>query len=141
MKTHVTFTRDSPTLEHEGHQPFGKEIASALIRSLSEQGLGNCKLDSLDFAFACFAPAHSRRCYVMIGLIDDNMDHARHWLITCDPSRGLFDWLLRKDYSVETTQVANAIHEFLADDPDVIDIRWYTAADWKNDSENWSTVP
>ncbi|MEO9933787.1 hypothetical protein [Rhodopirellula bahusiensis] len=137
MKTHVSFKRDSTTLNNDA-QPFGEDIAAAMVASFASQGLGDWSLDSLDYAFTLFAPASSRRCYVMVGLVDGV---PRQWLISCDPSRGLLDWFLRKNYDAEIDTVVNAIHRFLSDDSGVSEIRWHTADGWNSNPDQWTPSP
>ena len=137
MKTHVSFKRDSATLD--GHTPpFGEDIAESLVASLASQGHGDCVLDSLDYAFTLFCPADSRRCYVMVGLVGDD---PQQWLISCDPSRGIVDWLLRRNYDTEINNVVTAIHKFLADDPAVSEIRWHAKDGWNADPDEWTPSP
>lgn len=137
VKTHVSFKRDSSTLDNES-QPLGEDIAASLVASLASQGLGDCVLDSIDYAFTLFAPADSRCCYVMVGFVGDE---PQQWLITCGLSRGIFDRLRRKNYDAEINSVVKSIHKFLADDSAVTDIRWFTADGWNSGSGTWSRSP
>lgn len=137
MKTHVSFKRDSATLNADA-PPFGEDIADSLVAFLASQGLGDCILDSLDYAFTLFCPADSRRCYVMVGLVGDD---PQQWLISCDPSRGIVGWLLRRKYDAELSTVVTAIHQFLTDDSAVSEIRWYTKDGWNANPEEWTPSP
>ena len=137
MKTFVSFKRDSATLNNNA-PPFGKDIANALVASLDSQGLGDCVLDSLDYAFTLFCPADSQRAYVMIGLVGED---PRQWLISCDPSRGIVDWLLGRNYDAEINRVVDAIHQFLCNDSAVSEIRWYTKDGWDSAPESWTPSP
>ena len=137
MKTHVSFKRDSATLNADA-PPFGEDIADSLVASLASQGLGDCSLDSLDYAFTLFCPADTRRCYVMVGLVGDD---PQQWLISCAPIRGFVDWPLRRNYDTEVNNVVTSIHQFLTDDPAVSEIRWYTKDGWNADPDEWTPSP
>lgn len=137
MKTHVSFKRDSVTLNNES-QPFGEDIATAMVSSFADQGLGDGLLDSLDYAFTFVAPASTRSCYVMLGLVDDG---PRQWLISCNPCRGILDWLTRRNYDDDIRSVVNAIQCYLTNDDGVTEIRWYSASDWNQQQEEWSPSP
>lgn len=136
MKTHVSFKRDSVTINKE-FPPFGEDIAAAMVASFASQGLGDCSVETLDYAFSCFAPAGARRCCVMLGLVGDD---PQQWLISCDSRRGILDWFRRKN-SAEIHTLVKAIHYFLSGDSAVSEIRWYTADGWNKDPDTWTSSP
>jgi hypothetical protein len=137
MRTHVSFQRPSTTLD--GEPPFGGDIAHALAPSFETQGIHTTNMDSLDYAYFFYAPSDTRRCYVMIGLVDDGV---RQWLISVDVKRGLLARLFGKPDTDSVRTVVDAIHHFLSADEAVSSNRWYTADDWNHRREDaWVTAP
>jgi hypothetical protein len=138
MRTHVSFQKASQTLSDD-EQPFGRDVAEPLARSLEQRGLGPIVLDESDYAFAFSCKIGGRAFDVKVGLVDDGV---RQWLVTSDSMLGCVRRLFGAKDDEEHLRLLKAIDDILRSDPGVSSIRWYTLDAWNKSPENdWAESP
>jgi hypothetical protein len=135
IRSHASFQGDFPK-ERTENEPAGREIADLLSSQLPGKGLLVHRRDSTEYSHTLHIRAGKSRFYAEIGLVDDG---DREWLVFVEPA---VRWLFRiVGVSSTHRRALEAVHEILANDSRISQLRWYTEREWNNNPFNGVPTP
>jgi len=142
MRNFVTFkSKDFVNAEQEQRETGlfgGQALAESLVTGLSDRGLAVEQPERDDFAWTFYCKINGRNFWMNIGESGDEEDE---WLVIANSTLGFLARLLGNTDRREVQQLCQELHEILAADERVSEIRWYTEAEWLNSKAAGAPTP